>query len=721
MSLASAEARAAESRRSLADRLLAATPLLTIVASAAFMYGLEAANHPSPTLFVDELQWTQLSRSVAEHGVASIRGARAPFESLYVYAIAPVWWLGSTASSYDLLKYLNVLLMTAAAFPAYLLARRLVSKPAALAVAAATIAVPAMVYSLYVLTEPLAYPWALLSAWLIVEALARRTKRWLAAAAAAALLAPLVRGQLIVVPAAFALAAFGVWWRSESGGRLRGRSWRRGDTIGLALLAVGATTIAARLVLHSNSTWRIATDQSGRIGLHALWAAGALTIGLGVLPVVAGLAGLVPRRDESLRPHDRPFIALSVSLFALLAAYTGVKGAYNEATFANRIDERNLIYAAPLLFLAAAIALERRRLRLLPLLGAAAFAAYLIRTTELQLGYPYFDAPGFSIATMTNRDLRWPPETIERALLVTLAVSVAVTLVARFGRGRAVTALLALVAVLVVAWNLAGQATAAGGANAAARTYAANLPQPLDWVDRAAGGRRVAYLGQSITTGVGLRTNLLEFWNPSIVRVGTTDGTQLFPGPTFLPRVVEPDGTVSDQPGTPFLLADSGVTPVGTEVARRGVLRLYRLDGPLRLLDSVEGVDEESWMGAAAAYNRFARAGRGSVVVTLSRQAFCPEGKAAPPAAGVTVRVGPLAIGPRNGQPAPVIASGWGAQGRQVVPNCVWRQVRLPVEGAPFRVEVQVDSTFKPSDFGSSDTRTLGVMAGFAFEPAREG
>jgi hypothetical protein len=704
-------------RRLSLDSVLAATPLLAIVASLAVLYAGEAVGHSSPTLFVDELQWTQLSRSVAEHGFASIRGERAPFESLYVYLIAPAWRLKDTASAYEVMKYLNVLFMTSAAFPAYFLSRRLVSKPAALAVSAASIAIPPMVYALYVLSEPVAYPWAVLCAWLIVEALALRTRGWIGAAAAASLVAPFVRGQLVVIPAAFAVAAFLLWWRSPQARRLRTSAWTRADTLGVALLGFGALVILSRVLLHSNSIWRLATDMSTHIGLHILWAAGALTIGIGVLPLVAGLTALVPRRHERLLPHDRPFIAVTVSLAVFLALYTGIKGAYNDVTFANRIDERNLFYLAPLLFLGTAIALERRRIPLVPFLSATGFAAYLIVSTELQLNYPYFDAPGFSIATMTNRNFYWPPETIERALIVTLAVSVAIALAARFARGPAVRGGLVLVALLVVGWNLIGQVTAAGGANATARLYERNLPQPVDWVDRATQGAPVTYLGQSITTGVGLRTNLLEFWNRAIVRVGTTDGTQLFPGPTLVQRVVKGDGTLSEQPGTPFVLADSGITPVGRVVASRGVLRLYLLDGPIRLRDSVDGVDEEAWMSEHAAYNRFAATGRGQLVVSLSRTAFCPDPSVAPPAPHVTVTVGPLVVRQDNGQPG-LGQEPWGTRTR-VVPNCDDRELRLPVEAAPWRAEVSLDNTFKPAEFGFPDTRILGVMVGFRFEPAR--
>jgi hypothetical protein len=721
VSVASAEVRGGAAGRQLVDRLLAAVPLLTIVAWLALVYAVEAIRQETPTIFSDELQWTQLSRAISEHGTASIRGESTHFESLYVYLIAPLWRIGDTATAYSAVKYLNILVMTAAAVPAYLLSRRLVSKPAALAVAAASIAIPPMVYALYVLTESLAYPWAVLCAWLIVEALAVRTRGWIAAAVAASLVAPFVRGELVVMPLAFAAAAFVVWWQSAHARRLRGAAWVRWDTVGLALLGVGAFAIAVRWLLHSNTEWRLATDLSWHVRDHALWATGALMIGVGVLPLVAGLVALVPRRGEPLSPYDRAYVAVTVSLTALMLAYTGIKGAYNEQTFANRIDERNVFYLAPLLLLGTAIVLERRRLRILPLLAAVALAAYLVVRTPIQLNYFYFDAPGFSIATMANRDpFYWPAERIERALLVTLAVSVVIVVAARFARGRAVRPALAVVALLVIGWNLAGQITAARGSNASGRTYSTYVPQPFDWVDRAANGGDVTYLGQSITTGVGLRTNLLEFWNPSIVRVATTDGSLLFPGPTLNPYVVNEDGTLSAQPGTPFVLADSGIYPVGSPVEGHGSLRLYRVDGPIRLRESVSGVDEEAWMSDSSAYNRFAAAGRGDLVVTLSRVAFCPDAANAPPPARVSVSVGRLRIREVNGQVQPALEEPW-AKGTRVVPNCEQRELRLPVGPAPWRAEVRLENTFRPAEFGLPDSRVLGAMIAFRFEPAKKG
>jgi hypothetical protein len=55
------------------------------------------------------------------------------------------------------------------------------------------------------------------------------------------------------------------------------------------------------------------------------------------------------------------------------------------------------------------------------------------------------------------------------------------------------------------------------------------------------------------------------------------------------------------------------------------------------------------------------------------------------------------------------------------VPNCERRELRLPVGPAPWRAEVRLDHTFKPADFGLPDTRILGAMIAFRFEPAKRG
>lgn len=695
------------------DRVLALTPIASVYLWLALVYAAEAVGHKTPTIFSDELKWTQFARAISHHGVASIRGDRVGFQTLYVYLLAPAWWLHDAATAYSVVKYLNVLAMTLAVVPAYLLARRFVSKPSALLVAAASAAIPSMAYALSIIPEVVAYPWAVLCAWLIVEALATRSRRWVVAAVAASILAPLVRGQLVVVPAAFAGAAFALWWRSERGRRLRVR-WTRVDTLGAVLLAIGVFVFLNRWIGNGNVPWHdTTTSYRGLILKQAVWSVGALAIGLGVLPLLGGLVSLFPRRDERLSAHDRSLIATTAFFLVVFALYTGVKGAYLSLTFATRVTERNMIYVAPLLFLGTAIALERRRIRLVPLALATALVGYLVAATPLQLDWPYFEALGFSIASMSNRYLYWTTGDIANAVWVVLAISALVLLVRLLlrsplggGRRSAAIGAGALLGAVVLAWNLTGEINAALGSNDFSKRLMANFPQPPNWVDKAAHGGTVTYFGQQVSRNI-TGENLLEFWNRSIVKVWSTDGSVPPPGGTLTPNLARIDGTLSNPPGTDFLLADSGVDVAGTPIASHGTLRLYPLHGPIRLRDSLERVDPDGWMSTDAAYNQFSTAADrpGYAVVSLSRVGYCGTA----PAGHATVDVGRIVIGSDK-------EAGLGRRwARRVVsvPNCKNTIVRIPVGRPPWRVQVHLTGTFSTP----SDARKLGAVFNVRAQP----
>src|SRR6476646_5336093 len=115
--------RAEPKRRSVVDRLLAAFPIVAILLVVLAFYAVEAWSRKTPWVFSDELEWTQLSRSIADTGEAARRGDPIYFKSLYSYVIAPFWWIHSTAAAYSAIKYANAVIMTLAAIPTYLLAR----------------------------------------------------------------------------------------------------------------------------------------------------------------------------------------------------------------------------------------------------------------------------------------------------------------------------------------------------------------------------------------------------------------------------------------------------------------------------------------------------------------------------------------------------------------------------------------------------------------------
>ena len=150
---------------------------------------------------------------------------RTPFDSLYVYLIAPAWWIHDTSHAYGVAKAIGVATMAAVVFPVYLLARTLVSRRWALFAAAGAAMIPALAYSSMLLIEPLAYPWAALCFYL-ARAGARHPASGLdrRRASPPASSRRSIRSQLVVIVAGAVAAAVLFWFIGEGGRRLR-RNW----------------------------------------------------------------------------------------------------------------------------------------------------------------------------------------------------------------------------------------------------------------------------------------------------------------------------------------------------------------------------------------------------------------------------------------------------------------------------------------------------------------
>jgi hypothetical protein len=697
-----------------ATRVVAVALALVFTALAA-LYGWQAWAHKTPTIFTDELELTQLSRSIAETGHAARRGEPHSFNSLVTYLWAPAWRINSTLTAYRVIKLLDVVVMTSVLFPAYFLARTVASRPASLFAAAGAASIPALSYSPMLLEEPLAYPWATLALFLAVKSVAARTRGWIAAAVVVALLGTFVRGELALLPVVLGVAALlfvctGPW------GRRQWTSWSRWDRFGAVTLLVGALIVVNAVLSHASQGWEIPTRlYKGRIFDLGLQAATIFTIGIGVLPALAGLAVALSFREARDRAR-RAFLCVFWAALAAFATYTAVKAAYLSTKFATRVEERNLFYVAPLLFAGAAAWLDRPRVRLAPALASIAFLAFLLGTKEYQQLYPYFEAPGNGILALANREFAWNTATQRTLVLGVLAFGAVALLAAEVGqrlRGVSETwiwagrGMLWALAPVVVAWSLTGEIYSAIGFRDGASRFVANLPKPLNWVDDATGGRPVVYFGQQITDPDGIW--LTEFWNRSIRKVWSTDGTAPGPGPIVSPDLVKTDGTTWPSPDVPYALADNGVVLAGNPVASRGGLRLYRIDGPLRLGEAASFVYPDGWMGEYARWGRFFGTEPGTAVVSLSRLGFCANG----PIGHALVRVADLVIGEdRHEAPGRIRA-----RRRVLVPNCKSTVVRLPSGRPPFVVDVRITPTFRLSDYGISDSRVVTAVVGFSFQP----
>jgi hypothetical protein len=724
-----AAATAARVGRTALDRFLAVVPVAVAGLVLISLLLWEAAALKAPIVFGDELEWSMISRAIAHTGHGARLGEPTGFRSFYAYLVAPSWWLSSTHASYTALKYLDTLVMAAAAVPVYLLSRTIVSRRWATAVALGTLCTSAYFYAPLILPEVLAYPTFALCAYVSVQALAGRGRRWTVSAILLSLLAVGVRSQLAMALGALLLAAACLWVVGPNGKRMR-RGWSVADYVGASLLLVGAFVVANGYASPHLQQWSHVTQSfKGRIFHLGLESGSALALGLGVLPAIGGLASLwVPERRTD--PRWRAFAAYLGASIVTFGTYTGVKAAWNSTQVFTRVEERNLIYLGPLLLLGTAVVLSARRAWLPGLLVAGGFVAWLVLGYGYQLDYPYSDSPGYGIAAMANRAFFWNQADIRWAVAVAVVVSMAVLLLHRVARvpGGARNGVYALTALTVSVWMAAGQVTSARGAQRYANAHLSGLAaigaEPFDWVDQATGGEGVTYLGQDLGLGDANGLWLTEFWNQSIKHVYTLDSSSPGPGPSVTPGLAKPDGTLTADPGLPYVLADGGVTLAAQQVGKaRGSLVLYRLGShPWRLKRSVIGLSPDGWTVGSNettyADGTFAYYGPERSTGTLSVQigrSFCPTGA---PIAHATVRVGSIAL---NDQQKPVVARARFVR-HIVVPTCAdhphsTRTLEFRV-APPVAVTVHVDPTIRPADYAAGgDTRLLGAQLGFGFSP----
>jgi hypothetical protein len=715
--------------RSLSDRVVAALPLLAVYAWLCVVYLVEAWKRSTPWLFGDELELTQLSRSIAATGHAARRGQPHSFDSLYTLMTAPLWLIHDVGSAYAGIKYVDVFVMASVAFPAYFLARLVVGRGWALFAAAGAGAIPSLAYSSYIVQENLAYPYAALCFFLIAKALLTRRWPWIAAAVVASVIAPAVRGELAVILVVAVLATgFSVW--SSPWGRARRASWTLSDYVGFFTLVAGAIFLLFGFASSHSYQWYVSTSAyENRMWTMSMWAAASLTIGIGILPLIGGLASLWPAHGEPRSAEVRVFRSVTVAAIVGFGMYTALKAAYLSTVFATRVEERNLIYVAPLLFVGTAIVLERRRVPAVALAAASLFALYLVAFSGHDMpGSPYeldlklySDALGLSIVQAANRYIHLSIGQARPALIGVFAVAAllltALAIPALRRRPRALGAIAVAAGVAVIGWNLAGELGAAAATASSSDASANTLHQPFSWVDAATRRRPTLYFGAG--EGDPNPENLLEFWNRSITGFSSLDGTVGGPGPADGPNI-DRNGTVywaggpgnydyavEDRPCVSFAGKVSATHPylAGGKVQHWWLVRLTH---PNRLVSLCMGIYPDGWTGVGDShYFRFSggRGGRVRVVVSRALAGTAPESPihvvmsrlridshAYPEAGPVTRRIDSTIKGGQT--------------------KVFW--LRAPADR--FIAQVVVDRKFVP---GNGDERELGAQVSYTFVPKK--
>ncbi|HEY6030943.1 MAG TPA: glycosyltransferase family 39 protein, partial [Gaiellaceae bacterium] len=576
-----------------------------VVASVAFRI-LLARRMVAPWIMVDELIYSELAKSFAASGHFLVREQPFGVTALYPALISPAYRaFGAVPDAYRAAKGINSVLMSLAAVPAYLLARRVVERPLALLAALLTVAVPSMLYTGTLMTENAFYPLFLVCVLALVAALDRPTPLRQVAVLALATLCYLTRVQAVFLLPAIALAPPLLL-------RYRRQSWRalRDWAVLYALLALG---IVAALVYQEArgrsvlGAYEAATTTHYTAATSLRW----LLYHLGELSLYVGVAPLAAFALLAWLGHGLP---RQLQVFLAAAVPVGVLCVLEVAVFASspsvsRIEERNMFYVAPLLLVALLAWIEQG----LPRPRAAGIAA--LAAAALVGAVPYSglingNASADTLAFLPLWTLQDTVITLDEVAAVVVVAAIVVAALFLLVPPRWALALPAV----VLAWFgfalWAAETNPHGGVhNASVQALyggTTKLSEP-DWIDRQVGrGADVAFVWSGdADRKFSLWTN--EFFNRSIRRV--YDLGPAAPGglPSMAVHVDRLTGRLAGAGTADYALTDDSVhlagRLIGADPGRQ--LDLYRLSGPLRLAWTTGGVYPDGWSGPAATYTRF--------------------------------------------------------------------------------------------------------------------
>jgi dolichyl-phosphate-mannose-protein mannosyltransferase len=707
------ERRALRTRNRLAELAIAVPAwiwLSLLVAISVVIRSALAFRDPAPWIFQDELLYSELAKSFAATGHFAVRDSPTPifggFGVVYPTLISPAWALFSKVpAAYDAAKAINAFIMSLAAVPVYLLARRLAGRAMALAAAVLTLALPGMVYTSTIMTENAFFPVFLFCVLALVLALERPTALRQLAAVALTFVAYMTRNQgAVLVPAlvtaivivslleawgddrGFAVAlgrraaAFAVTWATLAagiGGYLAFEVGSRGQTVSSAVLGGYSVLTESSYSVQETARW-------------FLYHAGELDLAVGVLPFAAFIVLVVAalrRRPPSRETRIFAAVALSVSVWLLLEV-----AAFATTAYGHQIQERNLFYLEPLFLIAlvawaGGILLWSRTLTGAGALVAAALPGVVPYSSFLG---PNEVANAFGLLPLwraVDRAIIAPSHLTEVVLLAAMAAGLLFLLLPRR---------LALVAPAVVLVYLAAANSPVVGKTrlTSAESRHGGVQTQRDWIDRAVGTKpRVSAIW---TDAPGLNFVTLwdnEFFNRSVGPVHNLQGP-----PDGLPQeriTIDPRSGLAHDPsgkvvGAQYVLTDRSLKVAGQVIAQDPGLGmvLYRVGGPVRLIvRKLGGVYQDSWSGPAAGYTRYP-----CVSGTLS-----------------VVLTGWAKLQP---QPITVVARSAGRVRRIVVPPTAQRTLAIPLRprNKLCRVAFSISPTVVPAHvLGGGDTRVLGI------------
>lgn len=555
----------------------------------------------APFIFIDELIYSELAKSLAEGGGYAIREVPTSGYSLtYPALVAPAWGLfDDGVTAYNAAKSINAVVMSLAAVPTYFLAVRIARPRLALVAALIAVAVPSMAYTATITTESLFYPVSLGVALALVRYLEVASWPRLGVLLAALALAFATRSQaLSFVPAIVTAPLFLAL--------LRG-SWR--DLRRFApLYAVLSGAFILLLVLQT-ARGRALTDLLGAYSIVGedkydlsqalqfwLWHAEELTLYAAIVPVIA--LAMLAIRGRGLEERLQEYVAATV---ALLVWSTLAVAVFASRFASDRVQDRYLFFLVPLLVVALVAWVHIGAPRPWVAWGVAAIAlgATLVFPYSRFIGEPAkSDSIGLIPLWAASAHLLAGSYVATVAVIGAVLVLLFLLVPTRLTLIIPLTVLLAYCAFSRAVWTShEGFRVAGVGA-----LFQGIRSVPRTWIDGAVepGAEVVA-----IWTGTPDRftVNQSEFFNRSVGRVFYT--TAPTPGGVGEVPIEEGrDGMYRDPGGgvveAAYALVDQTLIPDGEVVARDKALGMtvWRLNGPLQNTLSIDGVyPGDTWSG----------------------------------------------------------------------------------------------------------------------------
>ncbi len=567
---------------------------LIVVAAATFRL-LLVRSETEPHVLGDELVYSGLAKGFALDGQPVFRGVLDFGHSiLYPLLLAPGYALAHDgALAYEATKTFNAVVVTSAAVPAYLLARRVVDPVLALVVAALVAFEPWTAYAALVMTESLFLPVFATFVLLLARMLERPTLGRQIAVLATLLASVAIRPQAVALAVAVlaAIATQAVRASPET------RMLRTYAPV-LASLAALAAAAALAFALGATTPAGGVTDVAGSlldpVGLvrWTVWNLAVYELALGVVAIVGfgfALNGLLRSRDERQRTTGTAMLASAFAvLLSVAVASAGPSGL-------DILHERYLFYVTPLVLVGLAYWLQTRlEVPRTPALiaGVVAVALAASLTSDQVARANNVDSPTAAWLQAFHETTGIPT----KPLVVGLAVLGALVLVCARGRVAPVLAVVIPFALLVSGLDYSGP-------------FSEVQNRELAWVDRAMPGKATASLvhlgysrpdqpcGAAADREQQWLVVLTEFFNTRVDRVYHTaeqverdnlpspaltvgaGGVVLDRGQPFVPKYVVLD---SRQPVVGKRLAELDLARLGTQYQDGSSLALWRVEPPLR-------------------------------------------------------------------------------------------------------------------------------------------